>query len=117
MHATHGTSILCRWQEKSKVCLVERHWPFPYALASMPGRKSIRSRTRSPVAMAIGKVVRTRREEMDVSQEQFAERVSLSKNYIGNIERGEYEVAISALDRIATALKTKASEILKAAGY
>lgn len=83
----------------------------------MPGRKSIRKHTKSSVAVAIGKVVRARREEIDISQEQFAERVSLSKNYIGNIERGEYEVAISALDRIATALKTKASEILKSAGY
>ena len=83
----------------------------------MPGRKSIRKHTKSPVALAIGRVVRARREAVNVSQEQFAERVSLSKNYIGNIERGEYEVAISALDRIATALKTKASEILEAAGY
>ena len=83
----------------------------------MPGRKSIRSRTKSSVASAIGKVLRARREELDISQEQFAERVSLSKNYIGNIERGEYEVAISVLDRIASALRTKASEIIREAGY
>ena len=83
----------------------------------MPGRKPIRRHNKSPVALAIGKVVRARREAMNVSQEQFAEKVSLSKNYVGNIERGEYEVAISALNRIAAALKTKASAIICEAGF
>ena len=83
----------------------------------MPARRSSPNRAKSPVAIAIGKVLRAKREELDVSQEQFAERVSLSKNYIGNIERGEYEVAISALDRIAKTLRTKASEIIREAGY
>ena len=83
----------------------------------MPARRSSRNRAKSAVAIAIGKVLRAKREALDVSQEQFAERVSLSKNYIGNIERGEYEVAISALDRIASALSTKASAIIGEAGY
>lgn len=83
----------------------------------MPARKSTRKRAKSPVAVAIGKIVRVKREGLEVSQEQFAERVSLSKNYIGNIERGEYEVAVSALNRIAAALKTKTSEIIREAGY
>ena len=83
----------------------------------MSARRSSHNRAKSPVAVAIGKVIRAKREELDISQEQFAERVSLSKNYVGNIERGEYEVAISALDRIATALRKKASEIIREAGY
>ena len=83
----------------------------------MAARNSSRKRAKSLVAIAIGEVLRSKRQALDVSQEQFAERVSLSKNYIGNIERGEHEVAISALDRIATALRTKASEILREAGY
>jgi transcriptional regulator with XRE-family HTH domain len=84
----------------------------------MPGRRSNRSNSaKSPVAVAIGKVLREKREALEVSQEQFAERVSLSKNYIGNIERGEYEVAISTLDQIAKALEIKASEIIRDAGF
>ena len=69
------------------------------------------------MAVAIGKVFQSKGEGHDGSQEQFAERASLSKNYIGNIERGEYEVAISTLDRIASALRTKASEIIREAGF
>ena len=83
----------------------------------MAGQKSTRKKGKSPVAVAIGEVLRSKRRLLRVSQEQFAERVSLSKNYIGNIERGEYEVAISALNRIAAALDTKTSEIIREAGF
>ena len=69
------------------------------------------------VAVAIGEVLRARREAMALSQEQFAERVALSKNYVGNVEREEYEVAIRTLAQIARALETKASEIIHEAGY
>ena len=67
--------------------------------------------------MALGKVLRARREALEITQERFAEKVDLSKNYIGNIERGEYEVAISTLQKIATVLGTNASELVRDAGY
>ena len=52
-----------------------------------------------------------------LSQEQFAELVDLSKNYIGNLERGEHEVTITTLDKIAKALGKKASSLIKEAGF
>jgi transcriptional regulator with XRE-family HTH domain len=82
----------------------------------MPGSRSKRRR-KSAVAVALGQVLRARREALKVTQEQFAEQVELSKNYIGNIERGEYEVAISTLHKIAVILKAKASELVREAGY
>lgn len=82
----------------------------------MSGFRSQR-RKKSAVAVALGRVLRARREALDVTQERFAERVDLSKNYIGNIERGEYEIAISTLQKIAVVLKTKASELVREAGY
>lgn len=54
---------------------------------------------------------------MGFSQERLAELADLSKNYIGNIERGEYEVTVSTLNRIAGALRLKTSELLSGAGY
>lgn len=85
----------------------------------MPQMSAQRSRrsTKSAVAVALGAVLRRKREEMHKTQEQFAELVDLSKNYIGNIERGEYEIAISALHKIAKKLKTKASDLVREAGY
>ena len=82
----------------------------------MPGSRTQRRR-KSAVAVALGKVLRARREELEITQERFAEKVDLSKNYIGNIERGEYEVAISTLQKIATVLGTNASELVRDAGY
>ena len=82
----------------------------------MPGSRPQRRR-KSDVAVALGKVLRARREALEITQERFAEKVDLSKNYIGNIERGEYEVAISTLQKIATVLGTNASELVRDAGY
>ena len=82
----------------------------------MPGRRSPSAR-KSPLAVAIGKVLYAQRNERGLTQEQFAELVDLSKNYIGTIERGEYEVSISALHRISRSLETSASALLKQAGY
>jgi len=52
-----------------------------------------------------------------LSQEALAEGASLSKNYIGNVERGEYDVGLGALARIADSLGCSPSDLLKDAGY
>ena len=103
-------------QSKNQGCLVERFRLPSYASASMLGSRPQRRR-KSAVAVALGKVLRARREGLQITQERFAEKVDLSKNYIGSIERGEYEVAISTLQKIATVLGTKASELVREAGY
>ena len=52
-----------------------------------------------------------------MTQERFAEFVDLSKNYVGNVERGDYEISIRTLDQIARRLKIRASEIVREAGF
>jgi transcriptional regulator with XRE-family HTH domain len=65
--------------------------------------------------MQLGAAVREARIGKDVSQEKLAELASLSKNYIGNIERGEYDVTVSVLGQVAAALDCKASDLLRSA--
>jgi len=65
----------------------------------------------------LAKVLRVHRHALGLSQEAFAERVGLSKNYIGNLERGEYEPSVSALASIAQEFNLKASGLLLEAGY
>jgi transcriptional regulator with XRE-family HTH domain len=72
---------------------------------------------KSSVAVALGRVLREKRTAAGLSQERFAELVDLSKNYIGNLERGEYEISITVLDRVANALHLKASDLMKSAGF
>jgi DNA-binding XRE family transcriptional regulator len=96
--------------------LVEEIAALSYVSLRMPGRK-LPSTKKSPLAVAIGKILYAQRTERGLTQEKFAELVDLSKNYIGNIERGEYEVSISALHRISQSLGTSPSALLKRAGY
>ena len=82
----------------------------------MPGRKTTKAQ-KSALALALGRVLRKEREKAGLSQEAFSEQVSLSKNYVGNIERGEYEASLSVLHRIARVLQRSASDLLKESGY
>lgn len=71
---------------------------------------------KTPAAIRIGKVVRAKRRQMVMSQERLAELAEVSKNYVGNVERGEHEPSILVLDRIAKGLGIEAWQIVKEAG-
>lgn len=68
-----------------------------------------------PELTALGREIRKRREALGVSQEELAERSGLHRNYIGGIERGERNVGIKAIFRLAAALGVPAWEILRGA--
>ncbi len=80
----------------------------------MPGSPKTPNK-RSAIAVRVGRSVQQLRKQRGISQERLAELSSLSKNYIGNIERGEYEVTVAALHRVAEGLGLRAADILLAA--
>ena len=41
---------------------------------------------------------------MDISQEELAERAALHRNYVGSVERGERDIGVNAIGRLASAL-------------
>ena len=53
---------------------------------------------------------------MGMSQEAFAEQVDCHRNYVSLVERGEQNVTIDMLRRIAGALKCTVAEICADAG-
>ena len=81
----------------------------------MPGRTT-KQRHRSPLAVKLGAAIREARVAKGITQENLAARSALSKNSIGNIERGEYDVTVSTLKRVADALGQKGADLLTAAG-
>ncbi|WP_046481803.1 helix-turn-helix domain-containing protein [Pseudomonas veronii] len=57
--------------------------------------------------------VRRRRLELDFSQEELAERAGVHRTYVGMLERGEKNVTIYNIDRIAGALEVEPYVLLQ----
>ncbi len=64
----------------------------------------------------IGTAIKRRRKAIGESQERFAEMADCHRNYVGLVERGEQNLTVDSLVRIAKALNCKVSEILADAG-
>jgi transcriptional regulator with XRE-family HTH domain len=65
---------------------------------------------------ALGKAVRDGRKAAGLSQEAFADAAGIDRSHIGRIERGERNVTLLNVIRIAKALGRRPSEVLAAAG-
>lgn len=62
--------------------------------------------------LAIGQAIRARREELGLTQDGFANEVGFDRSYYGHIERGNYNLTLTALLRIAVALDVPAGDLL-----
>lgn len=62
-----------------------------------------------------GKNLRRLRNELGMSQDEFADLAGLHRTYIGAVERGERNITLDTLQRIAAALKVDAVALLKEA--
>lgn len=65
----------------------------------------------------LGQVVRARRLELELSQEALAHLAGIDRSHMGKIERGERNVTLLNIERIADALKTAPSVLLASAGF
>jgi transcriptional regulator with XRE-family HTH domain len=65
------------------------------------------------IKQKLGKRIKTLRVKSGYSQEQFALRCKLHRTYISDIERGERNVSVENIEKIATALKVEPDELLK----
>lgn len=64
----------------------------------------------------IGLAIRAKRTDKNWSQEELAFECGLHRTYIGAVERGEKNLTLKNLIRIARALDVTASEIMLVAG-
>ena len=67
----------------------------------------------NPELKKFGEYVLKLRKARNLSQEQLAELAGLHRNYIGGIERGERNVALINIVRLAKALGVSPSELFK----
>ena len=66
-----------------------------------------------PDLAELGRAVRAERNARHLSQEELAERSGLHRNYVGGIERGERNVGVKALFRIAEGLGIHPAKLLE----
>jgi transcriptional regulator with XRE-family HTH domain len=66
----------------------------------------------SDTKILLGKRIRSLRRRKDYSQEQLAEKASISGKYVGEIERGQANISIDVLDNLSTALEISISDLL-----
>ena len=60
-----------------------------------------------------GTVIRTHRERLGVSQEEFAGIAGVHRTYMSSIERGKVQVSIAIAQKLAEALGTPLSRIFR----
>ena len=63
------------------------------------------------VQAAFGKALKWFRASLGVSQEQLAERAELHRTYVGDVERGERNISLLNIAKIADALRIKPSKL------
>jgi transcriptional regulator with XRE-family HTH domain len=61
----------------------------------------------------VGSKIRALRNETGLSQEDFAKKVDLDRTYISDVERGERNVSILNLFKIAKGLKKSSAVLLE----
>ena len=66
-----------------------------------------------PYRKVVGQQIRAYRKQADLSQEELAEKASLSYKYLGEVERGYVNVSLDSLMRIAKSLKVKVHDLTR----
>ena len=72
-------------------------------------------RTHSALSVAFGQVVRDLRQGAELSQERLGYLAKLSRNYVGQIERGENSPTLDAVAALARAFGKTARVLISAA--
>jgi ribosome-binding protein aMBF1 (putative translation factor) len=81
-------------------------------LDSKYGKRGTESRDRfekEAIAYYYGEILRGKRKELHLTQEDLAVKAGLKRSYIAKVEKGETDIQISSLIRLANALGLKFS--------
>lgn len=65
------------------------------------------------LALVFGKVLRARRMEVGLTQEQLGFEAGLERNYISMLELGQRQPTLGSLFKLAAALRVSVSELVR----
>jgi len=84
-------------------------------LSSFPANRHLMPTKKSAANVALGAAIRSMRTERGLPQEAFAIRAGMDRSYYGAIERGEFNVSLDTITKIANALGVSAAALLERA--
>nr|WP_145403090.1 helix-turn-helix transcriptional regulator [Paenibacillus xylanexedens] len=67
----------------------------------------------SNIYLRVGKKIRLYRKARKLTQEELGEQLRIDQSYLGRIERGEVNITIETLDKIAISLRIAPSQLLE----
>ena len=70
------------------------------------------ARSKQSARMRFALRLRALRKERGLSQEDLADLAGIHRTYVGSVERGERNVSIDSMERLALALKVDLSQLL-----
>jgi transcriptional regulator with XRE-family HTH domain len=73
----------------------------------------MRKSGKSDIRERFGYAVKTRREELALTQEDLAERAGIHRTYLSDIERGTRNPSLINIERLAAALDCRMSELFE----
>jgi len=68
---------------------------------------------RTPLQAAFGRAVIRLRKRRKISQEKLAQLAGINRTYMGDVERGERNLALQNMEKIANALGVKLSQLIR----
>ncbi len=78
--------------------------------------KGAHNRKRTPLRISFGRTVRNRRMDLDLTQEEAAEKAEVHATYWGSVERSERNVSLENIVTIAKALECLSSALMPDSG-
>jgi transcriptional regulator with XRE-family HTH domain len=71
----------------------------------------MKKKTKPDIRERFGFAVKTRREELQWTQEDLADKAGIHRTYLSDIERGSRNVSLINIERVAEALSLSLSEL------
>lgn len=78
----------------------------------MPIKHTAMAKPNNSLNKVFAQNLRKKRKEKNLSQEDLADLCELHRTYIGSVERGERNITLSTLERIAESLNIDVCELL-----
>lgn len=73
-------------------------------------------RVKKQINIEIGERIKSAREAAGMTQEQFAEQIDVSPQFVSDLERGVVGISIQTLKKVCTVLLVSSDELLFGAG-